>query len=417
VDILSYPVGLVVGLFSIWISLGPQASPADLLLDGQVVCHVTSQSPSCVVDFGSRVRLHVLELIRTDATGAVTERTVRWVNRPGERAELNAAARCNDHDRRCAIQLSWAHPAKLDPIQISIALDGKHVRNTTTRELTVPFPATGAPEVLVAEARFPDGARASVTRLLRGSYPAETQTSLQAIPLDIGISVRSPGLVPGDPPGSPVKALELGDDAVGFVLEPHAFDAVRDLERSTLQPAKRISAPLEAVDRLQATVGNELLAASDIKGPIRERSRWLRTLISIGQDTKFRFLRMADAVAATGHALAARPQRRFLVIVLTSLGDRLPDESVLTPADAIAYLRQVHVPFVVWRVAGAAAARWPSGRRLEVASDVPLLATEIRHALDGQRVGWIDGREDPRSLVAPLPQGLRLAGSEREPDH
>jgi len=417
-EILSLPIGVVIGLFPVLVDLGPQEAPAELRLDGRTVCSVTKHSPSCVVDFGVRPRLHQLEAIRRDAKGLIVERTVRWVNRPGIRAELHASCSCRESEHACSIQLTWGHPAKLDPVQVFVSLDGHRTKVSATPKVVLPFPNRNAPEVLFAEAQFSDGARASLTRLLRGSYPADAEVSLQPICVDVDeLSSGEKGVLQVAGGGGPVQAVDLGEEAVTFVVEPHSLDSVRDLEKFTLRPEKRIASPLETVDRIRITVGNEVLAASDLRGPIQDRARWLRSLIFTARDTKYRYLRLADAVAATGYALAARPQRRVLVLVLSELGDRLGDDSVFAPADVVSYLREIRVPLVVWRSGTALGAGWPAGSHLVDARDFASLAKTVRARLELQRIAWVDGRIDPWTSSPARPEGGAKVLSSHGPAH
>jgi hypothetical protein len=78
VEILTYPIGLVIGMLPVIANLGPQASlPAQLLLDGRPACVMTAETPKCTVDLGADLRVHRLELVRTDAKGTVIERATR----------------------------------------------------------------------------------------------------------------------------------------------------------------------------------------------------------------------------------------------------------------------------------------------------------------------------------------------------
>ena len=86
--ILTYPIGLVTGEQTIEVALGAGDEPAELYLDGERACKVTTSDPRCLIDLGDAPHVHLLELIRFDASGRVAARAVRWVNRPGQEAEL-----------------------------------------------------------------------------------------------------------------------------------------------------------------------------------------------------------------------------------------------------------------------------------------------------------------------------------------
>jgi len=57
------------------------------------MCNATASRPKCTVNLGPDPHVHLLELIRRDGSGQVTERVERWVNRPGEEAELPVEVR------------------------------------------------------------------------------------------------------------------------------------------------------------------------------------------------------------------------------------------------------------------------------------------------------------------------------------
>ena len=238
-EILSYPIGLLVGLFPIAASLGPSKAPAHLLLDGRPVCELTERSPGCMVDLGPDPRVHLLELLRTDAAGHVTERVRRWVNRPGIDAEILAAGGCDEAARRCDFELTWAHPLRLDPKRIDISLDGTPVWNGKERRVSVSLGAKARPQILVADAEFPDGTRATYSRTLYASYPEEAQAALQAVPL-----LPAPGSGTDETlaaalrtAGWPVRTVEETEPEITFVMEMTAFDRVAGFPFEDSRPA------------------------------------------------------------------------------------------------------------------------------------------------------------------------------------
>ena len=123
-DILSYPVGLLIGLFPVIVDLGTNPRPAELLLDGRSACTISARAPACTVDLGPDPVIHLLELVRKDKSGQVVESVKRWVNKPGVEAEVRAAGRCDGKTSTCDFTLMWAHPGKLDPTSLTVALDG-----------------------------------------------------------------------------------------------------------------------------------------------------------------------------------------------------------------------------------------------------------------------------------------------------
>ena len=127
-QILTYPVGVVVGVLPLVVELGVPPRPASLLLDGRPACALTAEAPGCRVDFGSLPRMHLLELVRTEASGRVVERATRWVNRPGaDQAEVQTRTTCPPDAATCTVLIGWAHPERLNPSRIRATLDGRPV--------------------------------------------------------------------------------------------------------------------------------------------------------------------------------------------------------------------------------------------------------------------------------------------------
>lgn len=438
-EILSYPIGILVGLFPVILDLGPSQLPAHLLLDGRTVCAVTAAAPGCTIDLGLDPRIHRLDLVRSDDAGRVSERVTRWINRPGLTAEVHAAGDCEDRTRTCTFRIAWAHPGKQDPKKLTVNVDGVIAHEGVASSVRIRFPDKGwPPQVISVDAVFPDGLRANTTRLLRADYPEETSASLQAVPLRVDAGIGTADLSTRlEASGWPVKALEDGEAEVVFVIEPRAFSFASSpetllrygslafspitFERFVRLPAAHIGTSLEGVAQMRVVTANEALSSVVVPGgksaspgygsihPTPDRSLWLRYL-SKAQSNEFTRVRTADAVVAAGYSLAASPRRRLLVLVL---GDQFNDESVFTARGALEYLRQALVPLVVWRVGGAQSPDWPEGTRLiNPGVDLARETALLRFALEHQRVAWLDGRIDLRVFRPLLPPGIRLAGRE-----
>lgn len=211
-DILPYPVGLLIGLFPVIVDLGGRPEPAELLLDGRPACTILARAPACTVDLGPDPVVHLLDLVRKDKAGHVTESVKRWVNKPGVEAEVHALGRCEKKTSSCEFTMTWAHPARLDPASLTVALDGVIVARKVTPIVRVPFPRCSTPQVVTADATFPDGRRATFTRLLQGSYPEKAEASLQAIPIAVqpGVPEEEIAALLREA-GWPVRAVEQGD--------------------------------------------------------------------------------------------------------------------------------------------------------------------------------------------------------------
>ncbi len=433
-DVLTYPIGLLIGLFPVVADLGNHPEPVQVLLDGRPGCVMSGRAPGCTLDLGPDPKLHRLELVRRDAKGRIVERAERWVNRPGIEAEVRAGGSCDPKTKFCELTINWAHPGHLDPSSIAVQLDGVTVSRGMAASLRIPFPGGRAPQVLTAEAAFPDGRKATFTRLLHGSYPEEAEASLQAIPIRAPPEISDEELAAGlREKGWPVRAIEKGSFEIDFVVEPLAFRSMSWWSIASIGiPA---TAPLEDAEAIHAIVANESMLSlgalvrseeadsgtgfngrriQTIGGgrttrPRESRPReWLRHVYNAAAAPLHR-LRSADAVAAAGYALGGSPRRRAVVLIA---GAGRPDESTFSPDQARSYLQQIGVPLCVWRLTEDAAPGWPEAVTIKSAATLVEQIRLLKQELERQRILWLAGRLDPRRLDWPLPEGVSLAGRE-----
>jgi len=181
--ILTYPIGLVTGEHTIEVALGADDEPAELYLDGEQTCRVTASDPRCLVDLGDAPHVHLLELIRIDASGSVAARAVRWVNRPGQEAELGIQLAPRSPQGICGGKALWSHPLKKNPVLIEIRQDGRILRiHDDGRSFRFPCPDPDEPHVLTASAIFSDGRRAEAVAV-SGGFGGATETGLTAVAL------------------------------------------------------------------------------------------------------------------------------------------------------------------------------------------------------------------------------------------
>ncbi len=427
-EILSYPVGLLIGLFPVIVDLGGSSKPAELLLDGRPACTISARAPACTVDLGPDPVIHLLELVRKDGSEQVTERVSRWINKPGVEAEVHASGHCEKKTRTCEFTVTWAHPDKLDPASLSVALDGITVARVVTSTIRVKFPGEYTPQVITAEASFPDGRRATFTQLLYGgSYPERAEASLQAVPIVVQSEVRDEDLAASlKQAGWPVRAIETGEFEVVFVVEPGALES-----RSSFGLSEQ-SRSLHSARRIRAILANDTITAFTLLGeedtspapptnpskapywardlspavpPKRPAGSWIRGLFRAPSSVPATHrLRTSDAVAAAGYYLGGSPRRRAVVLIAGSVR---ADESTFSPEQARSYLGQTLVPLFVWRTDRAVAREWGSGALLE---QMGVDIVNLRRELDRQRIVWLEGRVDPRNFHPRLPPGVEIAG-------
>jgi photosystem II stability/assembly factor-like uncharacterized protein len=407
-EILTLPVGLVVGLFPVFVDLGPQGGAATLLLDGRPACSLTAEAPGCMVDLGALPRIHTLDLRRTDESGRVVEEIHRYLNR-GFIGVVRALGDCDDARGTCAFQIQAAHPGRLNPASVAAHVDGRPARIVGSM-LTFPNPKKSPPQVLTLEAIFPDGGRAEFTRLLHGSYPEETEARLTAVPIETRETMSAADLEKTlKEAGWPLRAVEQGPADVLFAVEPGAFRSTTFGARFAARRA------FVGTDRVRFLSGNESLESVTMLTRLGHPEPWTEAIEKIGRAASVARVRTADAVAVAGFSLNASSRRRIAVLILASeaVEARSPDTSTFTRAGALAYLRDAGVPLAVWRTGeGGPSPSWPDETRLEKDEDLASAAMRVRERLDRQWTAWLEAGASELSLP-PLPDGIARAGGAR----
>jgi hypothetical protein len=242
--------------------------------------------------------------------------------------------------------------------------------------------------------------------------------------------------------GTVAKGIEQGDAALSFVIEPSAVRAAPGLWAAFASGASRqkeasdlvvmpedplfsrgpisgtpssFVGELEGVSRATVVVANGKLNEVDAFHQSGGRKGWLKALIQAPSSFN-QGLRTADAVLACAYELASFPERRAIVLILGTRRDDLTvdqDESRFTPAQARAYLEQVMVPLLVWRVGDVTRETpWGSARVIGAPGDLRKALGSVRQELLNQRVLWMDGVSNPGSIHPALPSGVGIAGRE-----
>ena len=171
----SYPVGLLIGLFPIAVDLGETRRPRTCF---STAARLRGDGALAGLHRGSRARprVHLLELVRTDAVGHVTERVYRWINRPGIEPEVLVAGGCDEKRHHCEFDVTWAHPGKLDPKRVSLAAGRRDgMAGARTSRENRPADRRHCHRSSWPTRSSPDGTRATYTRTLYAFYPEEAQ--------------------------------------------------------------------------------------------------------------------------------------------------------------------------------------------------------------------------------------------------
>lgn len=421
-EILTFPVGVVVGAITVAVSLG-DAPHAELRLDGASACALAPGATSCTVDLGPAPRVHLLELVNGERP---SERVRRWVNRPGSgEAEVRVRERCPERGDTCTIAIATVHPDKLAPNGMEVLLDGKALARSPVASVEAPRPKEGSVRVLVVDATFADGRRAGSVRTMgRHGLSDETGASLQAVPVE----PAEPGADPDalSPPASlgpaAVQALERADSEAVFVVDPAAYRHTRPLHAQLFAQSRAIRgvprvltpvAPATAAILEQAAEPGTMTFVDP-----RAETRFAR--ITAERDWRDRVAklllgptvalrgapRIADAVAAAGALAASSQRRRALVLVLAGGADA----SGFSAREVAGYLAEIMVPLHVWRVVPGVDADWGAGQVVEGPADLRGALAAVNGALRHQRLAWVNGDLAPREIATAPGEAFRIAG-------
>lgn len=418
--ILTFPIGLVTGEHLIEVDLGPTGPPAELYLDGEMVCSPDPADPRCVVDLGESLRVHLLELIRRDDAGDERARAERWINRPGQEAELAIHLAERTDNGVCGGRVIWLHPLKLDPAVLDVSHNGRHLRMMEDGgSFAFPCPDPAEPALLVASAVFPNGGRAEAVTMA-GGFSGRAGVTATAVPLvaEASTPMSCEGIAAGLQ-SSATAVVDAGFETV-FVLDPYASyrglirtaggrgtrsNAWRRCEASLFNAEKMwFVIPNADLHRFNGFGGNSPLGYRSSPG----RANWLNTLFQVGTTPITGDVRLADAVAASGLVAAAGPRRRTIVLILGNNAER--DDSLFSAQQALAYLAEIAVPLLVIRTGKVRDDGWPKGVKIHNLQALANTFDTLMESLDRQCMVWFQGEHRLARVASTLPQGVAIAG-------
>ncbi len=414
-EILTWPPGLAAGEMEIEVDLGATGQPAELFLDGEMVCAVTAAESRCTVDLGRDLHVHLLELIRGSAGGPV-ERAERWINRPGAEAGLSIQLAARPIGSTCGGRVGWTDPQRSDPAELEVFAAGQRLAvSADGHTFGYPCADPGRTRVVAVSAVFPDGRRAEAA--------VETDASGRMVaqpPSPVALEATSPAL---DPCGA-VEAMIPGVRRAGhegfevvFVLDPSAdYGALAGLGSRGSETANGAPSP-----QLSWEKASESLVDADglwyvipktsverVNGFSEGRESWLGGFFARGADAPRDRPSLADAVATAGLAAGAGPRRRAVVLVLGAGAGN--DGSRFSPAQTRSYLAEIGVPLIVLHSAAAAGDGWPDGMRVRSLADLADALAAVRKRLDEQCVEFFPTGVRPNEIAASLPAGIVVAG-------
>jgi hypothetical protein len=424
-------LSLITGVHPVTVSVGSEVTEVELMLDGSSIAVIRAEPWTVACDFGAELVPHELTAIARNAQGRETSRAVQWINLPRPRSEIRLVVEPGPEGQPARnARLHWESIDRHEPDEISVTFNGEPIRMTEPRLFELPAYELNAAHLVIAKLRF--GSTTARTELvLGGGVAGSSETELTAVPVSLKRLRRLPEK-PEDMTGwfrkreTPLKvaAIELGPSELIIVHDisrhlrnrylslrsnlrhlpyrPEDLDPYIDSTLSLADESRlRVLFPV-STDTTEATQPTEmfpvtpglaverlgLYTATALREPLMEKFE-INTAAEGDQ-------KIADAVAVAG-LVAATGCRSRAVVLLTSAKTR--DNSSLTPAQAEAYLRSLHVPLVVWSPSRKKY-RGPWGEAQEVSTGKRLgeAASDVRSLLDRQVVIWLVGRHLPQQI-------------------
>ncbi len=316
---------------------------------------------------------------------------MRWVNRPGAaEAEVQTRTRCDESSGRCDVRVGWAHPERLNPKKVTVALDGRRVAGTRHRDVSLDVAGTrGA--LLTVDLTFPDGRRATHAAVLGGRVHGDEDTVVSAALETDACGPDGPGAAAARrrSAGESVRAAERGEGEIVFVAEPAAYGALVGLVGSPYTlPKGADQTALDGILRAARVAVHVVVPDRRLsRGELLPKEPVLQALLETLDATPLRPVRLADAVASAALHVGVPGKRRLVVLVAAEGAE---DSSVLGAAPVREYLEEIHVPLVVWRVRPDARPLWPPGRTIATVQDLRAALLEVRARLECQAVVWTE---------------------------
>jgi hypothetical protein len=422
-------LGLAFGVQPVKLMVAPQVRSVEVRLDDVTIGVLAGEPWTIWCDLGGSPHPHELVAIARDGSGKEIGRARQWVNMPRPSAEATLLLeRGPQPGQVVAARLAWNDAKGTEPRTVAVTLDGKALTVKDPRRFEVPPCDPKQAHILTAELLFPEGRTARTDAAFGGDIGEEAQSELTGLPvvLEPGNDLPAPPdfqgcFWEGDAPLR-VLGVERAPFDVGIVLDQkvRAVLAREYGERGVdLQyPGRtRQASQLLVFDpaghndnRLFIVFGvPELFYGIDGSEHVlfpaympmefstfKFRARLANLVagpIPLGAQT------LADAVASNGALVAASNRPRAVVLLLAGSPR---DGSAISPAAARAYLKDMHVPLLVWALLrGADTDGWGTAEDVSSGSRMDQAAKHLRDQLRQQRIVWLEG--------AHLPQRIRLA--------
>ena len=462
IEFLSILFGLYTGVHAVELSLVGDIAEVEIRLDGEMLLVLSEPPWSFECDFGPDPAPHELIAIARDAERHELDRAIQWVNLEQATSGAAMSFETDNNGRPVAVRISWESIGIRRPQTVEVLFDDKPLAASDLDRIPLPRFDPGELHFVSATVRFSDQQVSRLEASFGGNLGEEIRTELTAVAVTLEKGTKMPPAAKlqdwfvkdGQPLA--VHGIEKGPPEVIFVRDPTVQPYLHHLGDLALATGEASGAATN-LDTFNA--GRKRMLNPGSRGR-EDRLAPLRYFAWLGDDTYLRFMapgaapllgegltsqtflhsprygaaeggflrisqqlpemvfpmRFADAVATAGMTAHGTHRRRAVVLMLGEISEDRSRDSVDA---ARRYLRQLHVPLVVWTFAAEAAqpgwgqARYvgPAPRARKVPSRFKDAVGDLRRVLQEQRIVWIEGRHLPQTIeLSPAAHGIRLAG-------
>ncbi len=416
IEFVTLFLGLVHGLQSVELSVGPDVASVEIQLDGQTLGTLRGEPWILKCDFGEELAPHELVAIARVDKDQEIERARQLINLPRDRAEARFALEGGEDRGPPSARLIYQALDYDQPEEVHISFDGKELEWTDLEHIELPHHDPENIHFLSADVIFSNNVETHAELAFGGFFGDEVAselTAVMAVPERGGVPrpakmegwFRSRGrplrvvAVEREPP---IDLLIIREQSKatreGLENLTRALGRMRYYERGekesvefTRRDRARFVFP-SAQQRDKAAV--DILPVSLDMSPYSDGTLFhlLTGIFFPEEDEPVPEQRLADAVAVAGLVAAAGNNRRAVVLVYS--GD-MTETSQLTPEAVSGYLRKLRVPLIVWAVSASKKiplpTAWGNEEDISTVAGYRVACERLRKLLDSQAAIWVEG--------------------------
>ncbi|MCP4662317.1 MAG: hypothetical protein GY856_43520 [bacterium] len=418
IEFVTLFLGLVHGLQSVEVSVGPNVASVEIQLDGQTLGTLRGEPWILKCDFGEELAPHELVAIARDDKDQEVERARQLINLPRARAEARFALEGGKDRGPPSARLIYQALDFDRPEEVNISFDGRELEWTDLEHIELPRHDPESIHFLYADVLFSNNVATHAELAFGGFFGDEVASELTAV-----MAVPERGRVPKpekmegwflshDRPlrvvaveqEPPIDLLIIREQSKatkrGLENLIRARGRMRYLERreeeyvrfTRRDRARFVFTSAQRRDKTDADV--DILPVSLDMSPYSDSSLFhlLTGVFFPEEEVPVPQQRLADAVAVAGLVAAAGNHRRAVVLVYS--GD-MTEVSQLKPEAVSAYLRKLRVPLFVWAVSSSKKVplptAWGNEEDISTIAGYRVACTRLRKVLDSQVAIWVEG--------------------------